>query len=794
MRHIRAGVGFVWRAVAVALLFAAGACIDDGSVLCPGADGIRCPASLVCTADGTGCRIPGSSCGDGVVEPGEGEVCDDGNVESGDGCRGDCASNERCGNGTVDAISDNTAGFEECDAGELNSDDIGLCTLDCTLNCGDGEHDYLEECDDAVFDSICLDYGFDWGATACTRCVADLDDCGRIDWERSSDVAGIGVLNAVWGLGPGLLFAAGANDDGTRDAIVRYDPARNLWVSAGAPTRAGAFHGIWGLGDDEVYFVGELGRVLLYDGVGWQALETGVEYALRAVWGSYLKGEALLFAAGDSAAILRYDGRTWRDEALPAELPDDARIAALWGSSPRDVYAVGGAGLILHYDGERWVREAAGLTGADLRDIWGSEGEVFAVGSEGVVLHYDSDGWTIMDEVRGPDTNLPESRPMPTLYAVWGSAPDHVVAVGDQLTMLVYDGNSWSRLNSATDALVRDLWGLREFGLLGVGERDQVFRHYGWSRPSRLARPLFAEIIDLWGRASDDILALTSREPFLIHFDGTEWRALEENHPELMILLPDKDDGTTPLRDMWGDAEGVIHAVGDDSLILRYQPGEGWTQVALDASVPRRGLNSVWGTEAGELYAVGEAVEGEPALILHYDGSAWTQMSNGATATLHSVWAHDKRAFAVGENGTILTYAAEDGGIWTHMNSPTREPLYGVWGAGQGLVRVVGAEGTLLVYAPSTGWAHVEAPSVGAEDLYAIWGSDAEHVFAVGAEGTLLFDNGDDGWTPVRVGTDRTLRSVWGVRSTGNHLRAVMVGGDAGAFDHLFITDSSTFP
>ncbi len=119
-------------------------CIEPSLVEC--ADGLDCSVGQVCDEIHHGCvspdqiaacasAMPGADCnagvitggcfdgvclprgcGNGIVEPGE--VCDDGNQLSGDGCRGDCKSNEQCGNGVVD-----TDEHETCDDGNLMSHD-----------------------------------------------------------------------------------------------------------------------------------------------------------------------------------------------------------------------------------------------------------------------------------------------------------------------------------------------------------------------------------------------------------------------------------------------------------------------------------------------------------------------------------------------------------------------------------------------------------------------------------------------------------------------------------------------
>jgi len=118
-------------------------CIEPDLVPCPGTD-LSCPAGTTCDAlhgtcvsdeqrqlcvglvDDSSCAITASGtagycrdeiclpivCGNGIVD--HSEACDDGNDASADGCNSTCSSNERCGNGRIDAI-----GNEQCDDGNL---------------------------------------------------------------------------------------------------------------------------------------------------------------------------------------------------------------------------------------------------------------------------------------------------------------------------------------------------------------------------------------------------------------------------------------------------------------------------------------------------------------------------------------------------------------------------------------------------------------------------------------------------------------------------------------------------
>lgn len=97
---------------------------------------LRCDSN--CGWDISGCVGGGTTCGNGILEPGEG--CDDGNLTGCDGCSPTCVV-EECGNGVIECN-------EGCDDGNSSNEDGCLNT--CVVNaCGDGYvNPATEQCDD----------------------------------------------------------------------------------------------------------------------------------------------------------------------------------------------------------------------------------------------------------------------------------------------------------------------------------------------------------------------------------------------------------------------------------------------------------------------------------------------------------------------------------------------------------------------------------------------------------------------------------------------------------------------
>ena len=161
--------------------------------------------------DGDGCSgncASNERCGNGIVDGWLGEQCDDGNIDDNDGCHRDCRV-ARCGDGVVDA-----AFGEACDAGAANADTPNAsCRPNCQpRRCGDGVLDATEACDDGNLISRDGCSGDCRSTEVCGNGVADLalgehcddgnaDDSDACNRQCRLPSCGDGFVNAVNGEG-----------------------------------------------------------------------------------------------------------------------------------------------------------------------------------------------------------------------------------------------------------------------------------------------------------------------------------------------------------------------------------------------------------------------------------------------------------------------------------------------------------------------------------------------------------------------------------------------------------------
>jgi len=143
-----------------------------------------------------------------------------------------------------------------------------------------------------------------------------------------------------------------------------------------------------------------------------------------------------------------------------------------------------------------------------------------------------------------------------------------------------------------------------------------------------------------------------------------------------------------------------------NSIILHYD-GSSWSQMD---SGTESDFYSVWGSSGTDVFAVGQDDSTNNSIIVHYDGSSWSTMDGGTISDtrLYGVWGSSGTdVFAVGlnsnninnyNNSIIVHY---DGSSWSEMERGTYRPLYSVWGSSGTDVFAVGDGGTILHYEPT---------------------------------------------------------------------------------------------
>ncbi len=200
----------------------------------------------------------------------------------------------------------------------------------------------------------------------------------------------------------------------------------------------------------------------------------------------------------------------------------------------------------------------------------------------------------------------------------------------------------------------------------------------------------------------------------------------------------------------------------------------------------------MWAAGPNDVYSSGGALgSGGEGLLVHFDGSAWSTIPLGTTATLWWVFGLGPRdVYLVGEQGTILHW---DGSAVTSMTSGTASTLYGIWGTGADDLWSVGGrpgQDGVLLHKDASGWQVLPSP-VPFVAFFKIWGVAANDIFLCGEGGTIVHYDGA-AWTvqPTGLSSTTTLFTIAGrshgeVYSVGGFGKAVAMRYDGAAWSPM---------
>lgn len=193
-------------------------------------------------------------------------------------------------------------------------------------------------------------------------------------------------------------------------------------------------------------------------------------------------------------------------------------------------------------------------------------------------------------------------------------------------------------------------------------------------------------------------------------------------------------------------------------------------------------LLSVAGRSPSDIYAVG-ADKGEGPLVLHFDGTRWTELRTGQRGDLWWVQAlPGGPVLMAGSGGMVLRY---DGRRFERMPTPGlgRQTVYGVWGTDADDFYAVGSANGRSGFVWHCRHGSFESEELPLEELrmtsgelpgfFKVFGTGDE-VWVVGAGGTILRRSGLGPFTPMPTTTKDTLFTIHG------HLGRLLTVGGAG--------------
>jgi photosystem II stability/assembly factor-like uncharacterized protein len=371
----------------------------------------------------------------------------------------------------------------------------------------------------------------------------------------------VGQVDEGDGASPGIMLDAG---DGSCDSDSNPCPvAQEIacdgfdWCPAkiGQPIDVG-LTSVWGTGPDDVWAVGAAGTVIHWDGYEWTVLPRLTDWLLSAVWGT---GQENVWTVSSPNKIFHTNGRI-NGTVSWSPLPPIASDEGIHGS------AIHGS--------ERSL----------LRALWAQSPVNLWVGGEPFCTrwpdtNYWESGWRSMATDGGfdwaPLFQATVLRDVPIIHAIWAAWPDDiwVVGVGNvgehntpfaaHTSAAAIEGSDppiWIKVDTQSNAFFYALWGSGPNDVWAIGDYGTI-RHItgGADAWTVVESPTKEHLRGIWGSAPDDIWAV-GRHGTLLHYDGVKWESQTGAFP-----LGDPPN----LYGVWASDSTNVWAVGD-GIIMRY--------------------------------------------------------------------------------------------------------------------------------------------------------------------------------------------------------------------------------
>jgi len=244
----------------------------------------------------------------------------------------------------------------------------------------------------------------------------------------------------------------------------------------------------------------------------------------------------------------------------------------------------------------------------------------------------------------------------------------------------------------------------------------------------------------------------------------------------------------------WGpDADNVFVAGGGlgngvGALALYYN-GTDWAEINTGSA---DSFWWVWGTSANSVYFVGEQ-----GAVYHYDGTTATKQTVPTTLTLYGAWGTaDNDVWVVGgdplaDTAVILHY---DGSDWldvTPAGITIDGALFKVWGSGPNDIYAVGQNGIILHY-DGADWTQQESNTQAS--LFTVHGNSAGDAWVVGGPPATVLQLGDSDWRAVTTGFPATVLNGVAVAENGDVLVVGMGGIKLRLIDNVWVDQTSNRP
>jgi hypothetical protein len=354
------------------------------------------------------------------------------------------------------------------------------------------------------------------------------------------------------------------------------------------------------------------------------------------------------WVAGTFGTLLHTDGTSWTQYHV---LPD--YIYGLAAEPSGTVWAVGSGGAA-RFDGHAFTSTPTG-TDAVLHGVWAASAtSAYAVGDNGTMLTWDGSAWTSTPLMMGVKA---ETR---SLAAIWGSGPNDVWVGGSGGALWHKQVNNWGQMvGGSTDWTViagsaaDNVWFANASGAL-----------YRWDGVTlQQARPAQTFTVGgIWVGSPTDVWV--TRYQSVEHWDGTTWSSIALGYNMGALSGP----STT---EVWG--------AGTGGNISRWN-GRTWAPV-VQSQLPY-GVDVLWASGPSDVWM------SSLQYLYHWDGQTVSRATIPGVHQIDGIWGSGpNNVWTAGVNGEVQHW---DGTQWSLAVGTGTDELRAISGSGPNDVWVAG--------------------------------------------------------------------------------------------------------
>ncbi len=360
-----------------------------------------------------------------------------------------------------------------------------------------------------------------------------------------------------------------------------------------------------------------------------------------------------------------------------------------------------------------------GLTGDD----------VWAGGRYGTLLHFDGEAWTAVD------TGL-QGLESVDIMDLWGES-GHLFAVGTGGTILRLIGDEWEKEVSNTDADLLSIWGASLINVFVGTSTGSILRNVGGAWTSTQVFGGNIAVNGLHGTGMLHVVAGGDAGSIAV-FNGDTWEPKLSNDPQ-----------TRDIHGVWAYDTDNIWLTGAGGVVIQHD-GKKWNLAEVKGPYYKeKGWADLWGhvTPGGdaELWSCGQ-----DGAMLHHTAAEWVDAAARPAAEIPDqvgVTAGDPQA--IGDHRFLARW---DGATWTTLESGTAKDLHGA-SVVDGAALVAGEDGILL----QVDGVEVTVIETGLSgDLRSACEGDDGALRLCGTGGLLAVQDGET-FTPIQTGTVQDL-------------------------------------